>query len=356
MAGAEGGIPGLEAQFPCGMTFDDVFHNWRLANLLHTNWPGCGKYNYKTMDLGDADPARLYEISGLPVPWTMGSDFGTTVSILGYDTGVYNLAPYSTDYIAFKDWPKWGFWKKFLTFNGDDSAYVDPGPQWTLDEGVWWSGTGDLYDNYIAGEVTVGGDGMLTLTTYYDLEDYWDFGFVQVSTDGGMTWTSLENEYTTYDHDPAAIQTAVDNLPGLTSYLTDWVTMSFDMTAYMGQTVLVGFHYITDWATHYGGWYIVDDVMVGGEVLELDVWYPPPPEADFMVSLVYYKAKRGRNYPVWVSELSLNDFNEKGTKWIPIKKPYYVVVVVSAIHDLGTADYAFKVGYKHRCGCWGWGM
>jgi hypothetical protein len=355
------GIDAALAHFGYSETFDEVFHNWRLANLLHTNWPGCGKYNYKSLDLGseEADPLKIYDVDGVPFPWMTGSDFGPTVSNLGYPvegTGYLNLGPYSTDYIAINDWPKWKWWKKFLSFDGDDSSYVDPGPQWALEDGMWWSGSGDLYDSYIAGEVTVGGDAMLYLTTYYDLEDYWDFGFVQVSTDDGMTWTSLENEYTTYDYISGAIQTVVDNLPGLTSYLTDFVTMSFDLTAYAGQTVLIGFHYITDWATHYGGWYIMDDVTVGGEVLELDAWYPPPPEADFMVSLVYYKAKRGRNYPVWVRELRLNDMTEKGSKWIPIRRPYYVVMVVSGIHDAGVADYAFKVGYKHRGHCWGWGM
>jgi len=360
MAGPIGGIPGMEALFG-GMTFDEVFHNWRLANLIHSDWPGSGKYDYKTMDLADADPVRLYEMKA-PFPWTMGSDFGTTVTILGYDaegTGFLNLGPYSTDYIAVTKWHKRKPWWKNLFFDGDDSAYIEPGPQWTLDGDLWWSGSGDLYDNIIAGETTVGGDGMLYVTTYYDLEDNWDFGFVQVSTDGGMTWTSLENAYTTYLIDPAAIQTAVDNLPGLTSWseyidADGWITMAFDLTAYAGQDVLIGFHYVTDWATHFGGWYVMNNVTQGGEVLELDVWYPPAPEADFMVSLVYYAKWRGNYYPVWVREMGLDDMTEEGMKKLGFGS-CYVVIVVSAVHDLGVADYSFKIDYRHKHHCWSWG-
>ena len=35
---------------------------------------------------------------------------------------------------------------------------------------------------------------MLTFETYYDIEQNWDYGFVQVLTDGGETWQSLESE------------------------------------------------------------------------------------------------------------------------------------------------------------------
>ncbi|MFX1415302.1 MAG: hypothetical protein ACFFC0_00760 [Promethearchaeota archaeon] len=362
------GIEGIDAalaHFGYSETFDDVFHNWRLANLIHSDWPGCGKYNYKTLDLGseEADPLRIYEIEGIPVPWTMGSDFGTTVTNLGYEAeglGALYLGPYGTDYIALNEWKKHRWGQKKLRFNGDNFAYVDPGLQWTFlaDVGLWYSGADNLMNTVIADEAYVDpGDPMLTLTTYWDIEDFWDFGFVQVSTDDGATWTSLENEYTTYDHDPGAHPNVLANLPGLTSwsgYITadGWVDMSFDLTAYAGQTVLIGFRYVTDWNTLYEGWYL-DTPSVSGVALELAEWYALPPEADFMVSFVYFAKCKGNYYPVWVSELCLDDMTEEGRKWLPISKPMYVVVVVSAIHDVGVADYEFKVGHGYgRCPWW----
>ncbi len=46
------------------------------------------------------------------------------------------------------------------------------------------------------------GGASLTFDALWDAEEGWDFGFVQVSDDGGKTWTSLPTADTTTDHDP----------------------------------------------------------------------------------------------------------------------------------------------------------
>ena len=57
----QAGIPGIEginaalAYFGYDVTFDDVYRDWRLANLIHSDFPGCGKYNYKSIDLNDPE-------------------------------------------------------------------------------------------------------------------------------------------------------------------------------------------------------------------------------------------------------------------------------------------------------------
>jgi hypothetical protein len=146
---------------------------------------------------------------------------------------------------------------------------------WTSDGSVLWGGTGDLIDNWAIFETT--GGGTLTFDTMYDIEEYWDFGFVQVSNDGGATWTSLANAYTTSVHDPGAHPTVVANLPGLTGCSVpvdpdtgvctpETITMSFDLSAYAGNDVLVAFRYVTDWATTYAGWFI-DNVYVDGTLI-----------------------------------------------------------------------------------------
>ena len=66
----QAGIPGIEgvnaalAYFGYDVTFNDVFRNWRLANLIHSDFPGRGKYNYETIDLNseEAIPVRLYQM------------------------------------------------------------------------------------------------------------------------------------------------------------------------------------------------------------------------------------------------------------------------------------------------------
>jgi len=355
------GIPGIEginaalAHFGYDETFDEVFHNWRLANLIHSDWPGCGKYNYETLDLGseEADPLRIYEVEKLPVPWTKGSDFGTTITNLGYDTGVVGLGSYGTDYIALTEWQKKKPWFKRLKFDGDEYTIYG----WREIDIGWYSGATNLMDTLLFTEAYVDpGNPVLEMTTYWDIEDYWDFGFVQVSTDGGMIWSSLENEYTTYDHDPSAMESIVDNLPGLTSWSgfldeDGWITMTFDLTGYSGD-VLIGFRYMTDWGTLYPGWYISEASVSGVSLGDFQV--TPVFEADYMVSYVYYAVWKGEAYPVWVSELPLDE-DDAGSKFVWTYKPRFVVLVVSAMADGGEADYAFKVGpiHKHRCHFWG---
>jgi len=69
----------------------------------------------------------------------------------------------------------------------------------------WWSDGENLANLLLIGEAYVDpSNPILTLVTKYDIEEGWDFGFVQVSTNGGETWTSLENPFTTYDHAPDA--------------------------------------------------------------------------------------------------------------------------------------------------------
>ncbi len=337
-----GGIDGINAAleyFGYEERFDDVYHDWRLANLIRSDFPGCGKYNYETFDLREADPIFTHPISGLPVPWTKGTDFGTTITILGRDTGVSMVGPYGSDYIAFKNWKKFGL----ISFDGDDVATPTYEWMYLADEGMWYSGAHNRMDVLLGGSAYVdSADPTLEMTTYWDIEDYWDFGFVQVSTDGGKTWVSLENEYTTYDHDPDAMGAIVANLPGLTSwsgYITEdgWVTMEFDLSAYAGQTVLIGFRYMTDAAVLYEGWYI-SSASVSSTPLELAPIYP---EADFQVTVVYAFEIDGCTIYMPL-DMWLKDETETGLAAAFAKGPIYVILVVSPIQHQGFVDYSFK--------------
>jgi hypothetical protein len=336
----QSGIPGIDGinaalkAFKYKVKFEDVYHDWRLANLIHADYPGCGKYNYKSINLSDPSiiHVRMYEVGGIPVPWTKGTSFGNTLTILGYDTGVSKIGPFGTDYIAFENWTKPGL----ISFDGDDTAVYG----WTyLEEyGVWWSNGENLMDTLLVGKAYVNpSNPTLVLTTYWDIEEGWDFGFVQISTDGGQTWTSLENEYTTYEHDPDAHPAIVANLPGLTGCSEDWITMDFDLSAYSGMNVLVGFRYMTDWATLYEGWYIAS-ASVSGTQLTLTPVYP---EADFQVTVVYAYVIDGKTLYI-PFDMWLCDKTETGIELAYAKKPNYVILVVSPTMHKGWVDYQFK--------------
>jgi len=270
--------------------FSDIYHDFAVAVLIDSNKAN-HRYGFELLDVGidigtpDAPNPDAYDTPGAP--------------------------PWGTDYIWITGDPK--DLGKF-TFNGVDYTTFPTG--WTSDGDVLWSGEGDLIDNWAIFEAT--GGGTLTFDTYWDIEDYWDFGFVQVSVDGGYTWTSLENAYTTYDHDPSAHPTVVANLPGLTGWSGDWLNVEYDLSAYAGQDILIAFRYVTDWATTYDGWYI-DNVYVDGTLISdgsdasvfKDITEIIPINNNFTVTFVGIKQKgKGSQYKVHTMKLS--DVTEEG--------------------------------------------
>ena len=88
----------------------------------------------------------------------------------------------------------------------------------------WYSGTGDMVDTSMVTTLDLTGleTADLSFLTYWDLEELWDFGFVQISTMVVQEWTSLSNEFTTSDRDVDAMPEIVDNLPGLTG-MVRWI-------------------------------------------------------------------------------------------------------------------------------------
>ncbi len=337
----QAGIPGIEGinealnAFKSKDDFVDVFHNWKLANLIHSDTPGGGKYNYETINFDVLDSIRVYEESGLPISLKNGSDYGNTITILGYDTGVSKLGPFSSDYIKLYDWDTPGS----LLFDGNDEA--DYG--WTLTEDGWYSGVDNMMDVFLVGEAYVDeADPVLSFNTYWDIEDYWDFGFIQVSTDSGYTWTSLNNSYTTDLYDPSAHPDIVANLPGLTGWSGTEISMDFNLSAYTGQTILIGFRYMTDWFVTYEGWY-VSDVSVSGTALELTPLYP---EADFQATLVLVIEDDGEIIFV-PQDLKLDDGAETGSR-NGNKEPKYAILIVSSVVEDGWVDYSFEANSLKR--------
>jgi immune inhibitor A len=127
----------------------------------------------------------------------------------------------------------------------------------------WFGGKADLIDTTLTRSVDLTGktSASLTFWTWYDIEEGWDFGFVQVSQDGGATWTSLDLTGMTRTHDPNAMSEIVANLPGFTGASGGWVMKTADLSAHAGRQIQLRFRYMTDWGTTGAGFY-VDDIAV----------------------------------------------------------------------------------------------
>ena len=136
-----------------------------------------------------------------------------------------------------------------------------------------YSGTGVDRDEAAVTPITVPSSGGATLTfdAQWDLEDTWDFAYVQVSTDGGATYQSLPCTDTTTDHNPGAVAPVVENLPGYTG-VQEWKAESCDLSAYAGKSVLLAFRVINDPAAEGNGvidppGFYVDDIQLGGTLI-----------------------------------------------------------------------------------------
>ena len=328
------GVNDALAAYGSNKTFADLYHDWAVAKLIDSKTPAGGAYQFKGLDF-------KLNIGTPEAP-----------NLQAFDTP--GAGPWGTDYIWISGDPK--KLGKF-TFNGLD--YSTFPSAWTVDNGMLWSGTGDLLDNWAIFE-TVGG-GTLKFDTIWDLEDYWDFGFVQVSTDGGYTWTSLQDNEgnATFDYDPNAHPKVIENLPGLTSYITAPVTLTYDLSAYTGQNILVAFRMVTDWGTHYGGWWI-DNVVVDNTVISdgtdasvfKDITEILPINNDFTVTFVGIKGKgNGTQYKVVsmkldrVTENGLFELN-KVLKWS--EKAVMLVTYDAAEGTAFYADYTYDFTFTNK--------
>ncbi len=100
------------------------------------------------------------------------------------------------------------------------------------------------------------GKSTLEFDLWYDIEENWDYTYLEASTDGGQTWKILQTENGT-DADPQGNSYGW----GWTGATKGWVSESVDLSAYAGKNVLLRFEYITDAAVN-GEGLIVDNIRI----------------------------------------------------------------------------------------------
>jgi immune inhibitor A len=102
----------------------------------------------------------------------------------------------------------------------------------------------------------------LTFDAWYDIEEQWDFAFVQVSPDNGATWKSLGNNNTRSDVVPEGYPTILDSMPGFTGTTNgQWQPQTFDLSVFAGQKIQLRLRYATDWGTSLIGFF-ADNIKV----------------------------------------------------------------------------------------------
>jgi len=158
----------------------------------------------------------------------------------------------------------------------------------------YFSGRGDEIDNKMVTSVDLSGvkEASLNYDVWYNIESNWDFGMVQISTDDGETWTSLETPNTVSDIVEDGYPEIKENVPGYTGNSNGWLNESLDLSDYAGQKVKIQFRYMTDWGTNLDGLY-VDNINVTADGTDI---FSDDAESDTLFTLEGFSKDTGKSY------------------------------------------------------------
>lgn len=197
-----------------------------------------------------------------------------------------------------------------LAFDGAEEFVFPGGPEWVVDGNGFWTNPDAVGINYdsnqdldITREVNVTGPGLLAFDHYYQTELGWDFGFVQVSTDGGDTFMSVACTGTTTDHNAAADPAIASQVPGFTGpdesgdgsvgTATAPVHETCDLPDAAG-SILLSFRFMSDAGVNFDGWHVknvtIDGTAVDDSPADLSDWdnqaFFNPVALDFILQIV----------------------------------------------------------------------
>lgn len=232
------GVDQTLAAFGAGIDFEEVFRRFSVAVAIDDLKIDGGIYGFDTIDVNvNFESALEYDKDGVPA-W--GGDYKT-----------FSIPTKEIHNIVY------------------DGAKVLPTPWMVVADplggtgNVFWGNEGDELKNgmVMTADLTSVSSATLTFDNFFEIEEQWDFGIVQVSDDGGETWTSLANGNTRDDIVDEGYPAIRDNLPGFTGYYDDWTGESFDLTPWAGKEIMINFMYMTDWGYNDAGWFI-DNIAI----------------------------------------------------------------------------------------------
>jgi immune inhibitor A len=150
-----------------------------------------------------------------------------------------------------------------LNFSGDTTTNVVRGDPHSGDF-AFWSNEGDEADMTLTRSFDFRGVSrpiVLEYWTWYEVEDGYDYVYVEVSPDGGETWQILQTPSGTGD-DPSgnAFGWGYNGISG-GGRQPVWIKESVDLSSYADREILLRFEYITDTAVNMEG-FLLDDLSI----------------------------------------------------------------------------------------------
>lgn len=254
------------------INFDEIFDRWTIANYIDEK-PKChgkccqpSKYGYNSIEIGSEDTWGytieywivddnyywndvLETYYGIPNVWPFPiyeAPFEVTEDDWAFAIYGYPM-PYTAQYFRFNN-------DKLskITFDGADTADVLPTSgsyEWYSDVGAWaWRSFSQIFSIPVAGNTT------LNFKTYYEIEEDWDYGYVEVFD--GTNWYTLDasgtvdylvnpqmNENCPDEREPMTYE-AAGQWHGFTGYSAGWEGVSMNLTAFAGLDIEI---YFTTW-------------------------------------------------------------------------------------------------------------
>ncbi len=221
------------------LSYEALFGDWIIANLLDDPTLADGRYGYEDIDPPGVDIETTYFQNAYPV-----SEEAT-------------VHQHGTDYIELQ-----GERPLTFTFTGSTQVgLVDTTAQ--SGQYIYWSNRGDDSDMSLTQSFDLSDVSQATLSywTWYDIEEDWDYAYVEASEDGGKTWDILKT--------PSGVNTNPNGNSFGWSYTghsgggetPKWIKEEVDLSDYVGQQILLRFEYITDDAVNRPG-LVLDDVSI----------------------------------------------------------------------------------------------
>lgn len=131
------------------------------------------------------------------------------------------------------------------------------------DGAAFWSTKGDNLNTSMTRTGVSGTN--LTANVWYDIEEDWDYAFLEASIDGGTTWLPVVTNRSDNAGDQSGFNTSGT---GMTGTSTGWVPLTATLPA---GTNAIRFRYQTDGAAAQNG-FIVDTIAIDGADLSDDGW------------------------------------------------------------------------------------
>ena len=268
------GIEGIETTLQAmgyRDSFDQIFDNWTIANYIDDTRKAGGKYGYDTLNIGSIDTAGYtieYALANLwwgppdQTPFAVSSDW-----FFGIEP-----QPYTAHYFRFNNGTAAN-----VSIDGADFAGTLPHSgnyEWYSGAEAWaWR---DFHQTF---NIPAGG-ATLNFWTLYEIEEDWDYGYVEVYDQSTSQWYTLDAagtvDYVAHTQDnpntPAGREpsdyVAASRWHAFTGFSNGWVPVSMDLSTFAGHTIDLYFRTWQDGATTYQMMY-VDDIEITG-VFPLD--------------------------------------------------------------------------------------